>query len=229
MQPDTFLRVLDRLRDAKRLRTAPIFQMKRSRGNDPFPVLIATLLSSRTQDEVTVPAVERLLQVAPTPADLADLDEATIAQLIYPVGFYRTKARHLRQLARILIERYQGVVPDTREALMTLPGVGRKTANLVLSEAFHQPAICVDTHVHRIANRLGVVRTRTPEETERALMTKVPKSRWREINTLLVALGQTICVPRQPRCPECPVRDLCERVGVVSVAEKRPVSARRKT
>ena len=220
MRSDTFLRVLDRLRDAERLRAAPIFRMKHARGNDPFLVLVATLLSSRTQDEVTVPAVERLLRVAPTPAALADLDETTIAQLIYPVGFYRTKARHLRQMARLLIERYGGHVPNTREALMTLPGVGRKTANLVLSEAFQQAAICVDTHVHRIANRLGIVHTRTPEATEQALMNRVPESRWREINTLLVALGQTICLPRQPRCSECPVVDLCERVGVASVVRK---------
>jgi len=188
--------------------------MQVSRSESPFTILVATLLSARTQDTVTVPAVERLLAVAPTPERLAALDEATIARLIYPVGFYRTKARHLKELARVLVERYDGRVPDTLEELTKLPGVGRKTANLVLGEAFGKPAICVDTHVHRISNRLGIVRSKTPLETEMQLMEKAPPAYWADINAYLVALGQTICLPRKPRCPECPVRRWCERVGV---------------
>jgi endonuclease III len=219
METKAFLHVLKTLRRAPVLRRAPIFQMKLSRGHSPFAVLVATLLSARTQDTVTVPAAERLLRAAPTPERLAALDEATIARLIYPVGFYRTKARHLRKLAQVLVERYGGRVPDTLEELTRLPGVGRKTANLVLGEAFGKPAICVDTHVHRISNRLGIVRSRTPLETERQLMEKVPPAHWADINVYLVALGQTVCLPRNPRCPECPVRRWCERVGVAGPTE----------
>ncbi len=216
MRPETFLQVLRTLRRSPVLRQAPIFRMQVSRSESPFAILVATLLSARTQDTVTVPAVERLLKVAPTPDELAALDEDGIARLIYPVGFYRTKARHLKELARVLVERYGGRVPDTLEELTRLPGVGRKTANLVLSEAFGKPAICVDTHVHRVSNRLGIVRSRTPLETEAQLMEKVPPSEWSDINTYLVALGQTVCLPRRPRCPECPVRRWCERVGVTA-------------
>lgn len=214
MHPETFLQVLKTLRRSPVLRQAPIFRMQVSRSESPFTILVATLLSARTQDTVTVPAVERLLAVAPTPERLAALDEATIARLIYPVGFYRTKARHLKELARVLVERYDGRVPDTLEELTKLPGVGRKTANLVLGEAFGKPAICVDTHLHRISNRLGIVRSKTPLETEMQLMEKAPPAYWADINAYLVALGQTICLPRKPRCPECPVRRWCERVGV---------------
>ncbi|MCS7313492.1 MAG: endonuclease III [Acidobacteria bacterium] len=214
METKAFLQVLRTLRRSPVLRQAPIFRMQVSRSESPFTILVATLLSARTQDTVTVPAVERLLAVAPTPERLAALDEDTIARLIYPVGFYRTKARHLKKLARVLIERHGGRVPDTLAELTRLPGVGRKTANLVLGEAFGKPAICVDTHVHRISNRLGIVRSKTPLETERQLMEKVPPAYWSDINFCLVALGQTVCGPRKPRCPVCPVRRWCERVGV---------------
>ena len=180
----------------------------------PFSVLVACIVSLRTKDAVTREASRRLLELAPDPERLAALDEDTIARAIYPAGFYRTKARQLRALAGILVEKHGGAVPRDREALLALPGVGLKTANLVLGLGFGIPAICVDTHVHRISNRLGLVRTRTPEATERALRERLPRDLWIPINDLLVTFGQNRCHPVSPRCTGCPLRDLCERVGV---------------
>ncbi|HWP35781.1 MAG TPA: endonuclease III [Thermodesulfobacteriota bacterium] len=188
---------------------------KIARRRDPFQVLVACLISLRTRDEVTDAAAPRLLAVAPTPERLARLPEARIARLIYPAGFYRTKARTLRAVARTLLARHGGRVPDTLEALLALPGVGRKTANLVLTVGFGKPGICVDTHVHRIVNRLGFVRTRTPEETERVLRARLPRRWWIPINDVLVAFGRTVCGPLSPRCSICPAASLCLRVGVV--------------
>jgi endonuclease-3 len=181
---------------------------------DPFRVLVGCLLSLRTRDEVTAVASRRLFALARTPAELARLRTAKIARTIYPVGFYRTKARTLRQLARVLLERHGGRVPGGFDELLALPGVGRKTANLVVTEAFRRPGICVDTHVHRITNRWGYVDTRTPDRTEEALRGKLPRRHWRGLNTVLVAFGQTICRPLSPRCSSCPVEAGCPRVGV---------------
>jgi len=214
VDPPTFLEVLRILEKRVETWDAPVNQLKRARSRDPFRILVSTILSSRTQDPVTAKASQRLFAVAPTPQALANLAEEEIADLIYPVGFYRTKARHLKRLARVLLEQYKGQVPQTLDDLLRLPGVGRKTANLVLSVAFGIPAICVDTHVHRIVNRLGVVDTWNPEETERALQEKVPKAWWHRINHLLVAFGQTLCLPRRPRCNTCPVIHLCDRRGL---------------
>ncbi len=214
MDVPTFLRVLETLEQQVDRWDAPVNQLKKARSRDPFQILVSTLLSSRTQDPVTAQASRRLFEVAPTPEALAKLSEEAIAQRIYPVGFYRTKARHLKHLAQVLLEQYHGQVPRTFEDLVRLPGVGRKTANLVLSVAFGIPAICVDTHVHRITNRLGLVNTKTPEETEAQLRQKVPQEWWHRINHLLVAFGQTICLPRRPKCLECPVLNLCERRGL---------------
>ena len=172
------------------------------------------MISLRTKDDVTAAASERLLARASTPAELASLSERTIAGLIYPAGFYRTKARHLRQAGRLLAQRHAGRVPDTMEDLLALPGVGRKTANLVRNLGFGLPGICVDTHVHRISNRLGWVRTRTPLETERALEAVLPRRYWIPVNGLLVAFGQHICTPQSPKCSQCPIRVHCARVGV---------------
>ncbi len=206
--------VLDRLEGHPALEHAAVYGLKRTKRT-PFQALVATLLSSRTRDETTIPVVQRLFQHIRTPEDVLRYDEATLASMIYPVGFYRTKARHLRQLAEILLQEYQGNVPDRLEDLLRLPGVGRKTANIVLNEAFGRDTIGVDVHVHRIAHRLGLVRTRTPEETEKALtrLLQDPGDR-RRVNVLLVALGQTLCTPRRPRCSVCPVADLCPREGV---------------
>jgi endonuclease-3 len=142
------------------------------------------------------------------------LSERTIARLIYPAGFYRTKARHLRQAGGLLVERHDGRVPDSMEELLALPGVGRKTANLVRNLGFGLPGICVDTHVHRISNRLGWVRTRNPLETERALEKVLPRRYWIPVNGLLVAFGQRLCTPQSPRCSQCPIRARCARIGV---------------
>ena len=183
---------------------------------DPFRILIACILSLRTQDTTTGPAAARLFAVAPTPAEMLRLPAAQIAKLIYPVGFYRTKARVILGICRDLLERFGGRVPDTIDELLTLNGVGRKTANLVVTMGFSKPGICVDTHVHRISNRLGYVRTKTPEETEMALRARLPRRFWIGYNDLLVSFGQNVCTPISPRCSTCPVRALCRRVGVTS-------------
>ena len=184
------------------------------RRGQPFAVLVSTMISLRTKDEVTAAASARLLERAASPRELGSLSQTAIARLIYPAGFYRTKARHLRQAARLLVQRHGGRVPQGMEDLLALPGVGRKTANLVRNLGFGLPGICVDTHVHRISNRLGWVRTRTPLETERALEAVLPRRWWIPINELLVAHGQRICTPQSPRCSLCPIRRHCRRVGV---------------
>lgn len=201
--------VLNRLEDHPILRNAPVFGLKKTKRT-PFQALVATLLSSRTRDETTLPVVERLFKEIQSPEDVLRYDEDTLARMIYPVGFYRTKARHLRRMADLLLREYGGRVPDRLEDLLRLPGVGRKTANIVLNEAFGQDTIGVDVHVHRIAHRLGLVRSRTPEQTERTLtrLLQDPSDR-RRVNVLLVALGQTLCTPRNPRCDRCPLADLC--------------------
>ena len=183
---------------------------------DPFRVLVACILSLRTQDRTTDAASARLFAVADAPATLLALTPQRIEKLIYPVGFYRTKARVLREISRELLDRFGGRVPDTIDALLTLPGVGRKTANLVVTMGFGKPGICVDTHVHRISNRLGYVRTRTPDETETALRKVLPRPYWIGYNDLLVTFGQNVCTPLSPKCSGCPVRTLCPRVGVTS-------------
>jgi endonuclease III len=181
---------------------------------DPFRVLVACLLSLRTQDTTTGPAAGRLFALADTPRTMLELTPRQIERAIYPVGFYRTKARVILRLCRDLLDRFGGRVPDDLDTLLTLDGVGRKTANLVVTMGFGKPGICVDTHVHRISNRLGYVRTRTPEETEMALRAKLPRPYWIGYNDLLVAFGQNVCTPISPRCSVCPVRERCRRVGV---------------
>jgi endonuclease-3 len=190
---------------------------------DPFQILIATLLSARTQDATTLAASTRLFNVAHTPQTLATLRVKQIERLIYPVSFYRHKAKHVRDASRILVERFGGKVPGTMEELLLLPGVGRKTANLVLILAFKsQHNICVDTHVHRISNRLGWVRTRTPEETEHALYEATDQAWWPYLNQYLVTWGQNVCRPVYPRCPDCVIVQYCPRIGVTHVAKPVP-------
>jgi endonuclease-3 len=193
---------------------APAVTLIADTTGDPFRVLISTILSLRTQDETTAAASNRLFARASTPHDMLRLRAATIAKLIYPVGFYRTKARAILSICRALLDRYGGRVPNDLDELLTLHGVGRKTANLVLTLGFRAPGICVDTHVHRISNRLGYVRTRTPNETEQALRRKLPAAHWIEINDLLVAFGQRLCRPISPHCSRCPIVDYCIRRGV---------------
>jgi endonuclease-3 len=183
-------------------------------GRSAFHLLVSCIISLRTKDEVTHCASRRLFRLADTPAALAALDEEAIAKAIYPAGFFRTKAGQLHRIAEILVKEHGGAVPDDEEALLALPGVGRKTANLVLGLAFGIPAICVDTHVHRISNRLGLVATKTPEATEKALQSVLPEDLWIDINDLLVTFGQNRCHPTSPRCTGCPLDDLCPRIGV---------------
>jgi len=185
-------------------------------AEDPFRILIGTMLSARTQDATTHAASTRLFTVAKTPEAMAALPVRRIEKLIFPVGFYRNKARFVRGIAQELMIRFDGRVPATLDELVTLPGVGRKTANLVMILAFQsRENICVDTHVHRISNRLGWVRTRDPEETERALYKAVEARWWPHINRYMVTWGQNICRPIVPRCADCPVRPDCPQIGVV--------------
>lgn len=202
-------------RAIERLDNPAVEKIAEEQKGDAFQVLVATMLSAQTQDPVTLAASTRLFGRAPTPAAMLGLDVREIEKLIFPVSFYRNKARHVLDTCHQLLDRFNGRVPATMEELLTLPGVGRKTANLVLIVAHGSGAnICVDTHVHRIANRLGWVRTRTPEQTEQALYAVAPRRWWASINLYLVTWGQNVCRPIRPRCRECAVETLCARIGV---------------
>lgn len=180
-----------------------------STNGDPFRVLIATVLSQRTKDEVTAVASTRLFQKYPGPKQLSKANTRTVAKLIYPVGFYKTKAKTIKQIAKIILAKYAGKVPSDMDRLLALPSVGRKTANCVLVYGFNQPAIPVDTHVHRIFNRLGVVSTKAPEETEKELTRIVDRSDWLELNEVFVKFGKTVCKPIGPKCSICPLTNRC--------------------
>ncbi|HEV8242628.1 MAG TPA: endonuclease III [Nitrospirales bacterium] len=182
---------------------------------DPFQILISTVLSLRTKDQTTAEASTRLFRLATTPRSMLAVPRRTIERAIYPVGFYRTKARHIHDICRDLLARYGGQVPDEIDELLTLKGVGRKTANLVVTLGFRKPGICVDIHVHRISNRLGYIRTKSPAQSEEALRRKLPRRHWIVYNDLLVPFGQNLCTPVSPRCSECKLTSYCERVGVV--------------
>lgn len=193
---------------------APIVTQYSREDRDPFKILIGCVLSLRTKDETTEPAAARLFKKAVTPAKMLKLSPREIETLIYPVGFYRNKARQILQISRVLIEKYGSRVPDDLDKLLTLNGVGRKTANLVVTLGFGKPGICVDTHVHRITNRWGYVKTKNPEQTEFALRKKLPPQYWLEINDLLVTFGQNLCRPISPMCSRCKLSSYCDRVGV---------------
>lgn len=192
----------------------PVVGQVAERSRDPFLILISCLLSLRTQDETTARASHRLFALAKTPQAMRRLRANVIERAIYPVGFYRTKARTIRALCEMLVAQWGGLVPDRIDDLLTLPGVGRKTANLVVTVAFRKPGICVDTHVHRISNRWGYVNTRTPNHTETALREKLPRRYWIIFNDLLVPFGQHLCRPISPFCSRCRLRPSCARVGV---------------
>jgi endonuclease-3 len=185
-----------------------------SRDRDPFKVLISCVISLRTKDEVTRKSSMRLFKEGDTPQQLMRLLPAQIEKLIYPAGFYRVKARNIREISTRLIDEYGGRVPDSIDELLKLPGVGRKTANLVVTLGYGKQGICVDTHVHRISNRFGYVVTKTPEKTEFALREKLPAQYWIEYNDLLVTYGQNICTPISPHCSTCRLLACCDRVGV---------------
>lgn len=182
---------------------------------NPYKVLVSCLISLRTKDAVTAAASARLFARAGNPVAMAGLSTDEIASLIYPAGFYRNKSEQILEISRRLISEYDCIVPDNIDALLKFKGVGRKTANLVMTLGFDKQGICVDTHVHRICNRWGYISTRSPEETEMALRVKLPEEYWIAINDLLVAFGQNICHPVSPRCSACRLNDVCDRVGVV--------------
>ncbi|RKX85016.1 MAG: endonuclease III [Spirochaetes bacterium] len=198
---------------AAKVETPTVFDFS-YRDSTPFQILISTIISLRTRDPVTFSSSEKLFQHAPDPQSISKIDTDEISKLIYPAGFYKRKAINIKQISKILLDKYDGEVPRNLEALLELPGVGRKTANLTLGLSYGIPALCVDTHVHRIPNRMGWVKTKTPEKTEFALVKILPKKYWIEINELLVAFGQTICTPVSPKCSQCPFKHDCLRMGV---------------
>lgn len=200
---------------ARTWRPTAVSQVVEEEGRDPFKILISCLLSLRTKDETTHEAARRLFQLAHTPEGMLRLNQEAIEKAIYPVGFYRSKAKTIREICHVLVTNYGGRVPDTIDELLRLKGVGRKTANLVVTMAYGKPGICVDTHVHRITNRWGYVRTKTPDETEMALREKLPKRYWLPLNDLLVTFGQNLCKPVSPLCSRCPVERECPKIGVV--------------
>ena len=192
----------------------PIVTLMAETYESPFRVLISCILSLRTQDATTAKASHRLFAIADSPHSTLNLTAKEIENLIYPVGFYKTKAKNILDICRTLIDQYDGKVPDEIDELLKLKGVGRKTANLVVTLGYEKPGICVDTHVHRISNRWGYVKTKTPEKTEFALRAKLPKQYWIEYNNLLVNFGQHLCRPISPMCSGCPVKKYCRRIGV---------------
>jgi len=211
---DSIHRSLDKWRKNLEEKEPAVTTIAERYSNNPWAVLVSTILSLRTKDEVTLETSKRLLNKAPGPKELSLLSEDQIARLSYPAGFYRTKATSLKKIAAILLEQYNGEVPADMDLLLALPGVGRKTANLVLIEAFNLPGICVDVHVHRITNRCGWLSTKTPEETEMTLREIVPKKYWKGLNALLVLYGQNLCRPISPYCSKCVIKQHCGQVGV---------------
>jgi len=192
----------------------PIVDLIQIKTEDPFKVLVATILSARTKDETTAKAAEKLFTKVQKIEDLENIPLSELDALITPVGFHRVKAKHLKELPKVLKDKFAGRIPAEIDELLELPGVGRKTANLVRAVAFQKPAICVDVHVHRICNRWGYLKTKTPLETEMTLRQKLPLKYWLNFNSYLVAFGQNLCTPRKPKCEKCPIAEFCNQVGV---------------
>ena len=203
-------KIVSLLKDAKQPQSEFVRLMDSFKN--PYLVLIACILSLRTNDKTTYPATLRMLELAKTPKEMKNVSQEELAKAIYPVGFYENKAKQIIELSKTIDEELGGQVPDEIEDLIKFKGVGRKTANLVLSLGFNKPAICVDVHVHRIFNRLGYIKTKTPEETEFALREKLPQKYWIDINTLLVTHGQNVCKPIKPKCSECPIERYCAKI-----------------
>jgi len=214
MNTETLEKVIQILRKEVKQWNVPIITLIAQTKKDPYRVLIGTVLSLRTKDQVTAQACERLFAVADTPEKMVMLSEKDIEKLIYPTGFYITKAKNIKIISQKLLDEFQGRVPDEIDTLLSFPNVGRKTANLVLTEGYNKPAMCVDSHIHIITNRFGYVKTKNPEKTEFALRKKLPLQYWGEYNYLLVAFGQNTCTSVSPKCSQCPVAQYCERKGV---------------
>lgn len=207
-------RVIEILRSEVPKLETPFITFLAVRTRDPFKILISCILSMRTQDRTTAEASGRLYKLAETPRQMVKLSKEEIEKAIYPVGFYRVKVGNILSICKDLIEKYKGKVPDEIDELLKLKGVGRKTANLVVTVGYGKPGICVDTHIYRIPNRWGYIKTKTPEETEKVLRKKLPEEYWIEYNDLLVPFGQVICRPLSPKCSICPIEMHCEKVGV---------------
>ena len=214
MDNKTISKVIPIIKKAVEKLKPPIVTYVANQHTSPFKGLIITVISLRTKDEVTGKAGERLFKLADTPETMSKLSTKQIEKAIYPAGFYKVKASNIKKISEILIKYFNSKVPDDLDTLLTLPNVGRKTANLVLIEGFKKLAMCVDIHVHRISNRIGYVKTKTPEETEFALRDKLPKKYWLEYNWILVAFGQTICKPVSPFCSKCPIEKYCKRINI---------------
>lgn len=211
MLPEELTKIFSILDNHPQLKDAPVEAFSNLMGRTPFMVLSSTILSLRTKDETTGPAAVRLFEKATSPREILTLGASAIEKLIYPVGFYKTKAKSLVKIAQILIDRYEGEVPPDMDTLLSLPGVGRKTANMVLGACFNIPSVCVDIHVHRISNRWGLCQTKSPEETEFFIRENIPETLWLSFNKPMVGLGQTICKPIKPRCGECPIAGYCAK------------------
>ncbi len=209
-----FGEIVQRVRQSVEFHQIPSVSDIANLDRDPFQILISTVISLRTKDEVTAAAARRLFDAAPSPQHMAGLPVERIQELIYPAGFYRNKAANIKKITRIILDEYEGQVPASQDALMKLPGVGLKTANLTLSLGFGLPYICVDIHVHRISNRLGWVHTEKPDDTERELSRVLPQTYWIEINELFVRFGQSICTPVSPWCSRCPLAAACPKIDV---------------
>ena len=216
MTTATLAKILTILKkEIKKWKVPAVGQIAEESVDRPFGTLISCLLSLRTKDAVTEAASRRLFQRASTPKAILELTPEEIEKLIYPAGFYRTKAKNILKICEILLNQYDGRVPDTIDQLLNLPGVGRKTANLVVTVGYDEDGICVDTHVHRISNRWGYIKTKTPDESEFALRKKLPKKYWKTYNDILVTFGQNLCQPVSPWCSRCALSDFCPKIGVI--------------
>ncbi len=199
----------------------PVVDLIEAQTKDPFKILVTTMLSARTKDQITSEVAHRLFEIINKPEDINKFSVKELEKMIYPVGFYRNKARYLKELPKVIKMKFNNTIPQEIGDLIKLPGVGRKTANLVRTIAFKKPAICVDVHVHRISNRFGYIKTKTPFETEMALRSKLPLKHWLMYNSYLVAFGQNHCTPRNPKCSTCPIYNECERVEVKTKYSKK--------
>ncbi|MBL7051869.1 MAG: endonuclease III [Nanoarchaeota archaeon] len=214
MNEKDLIEIIKILRKESKNWDVPVVSLVSETHKDPFSVLISTVISLRTKDEVTLKSFKRLYSKAKTPKEMLKLKESEIEKLIYPAGFYKIKAKNIKKICEILISEYKGKVPNSMEKLLELPNVGRKTANLVISVGFDGDGVCIDTHNHRILNRLGFLKTKNPEETEYEVRKKLDKEYWRELNFLLVGYGQYICRPISPYCSKCEIKKKCKRRGV---------------
>ncbi|MBR33888.1 MAG: endonuclease III [Nitrospinae bacterium] len=215
MKNEDINRIIKILKKSIKQWKVPIVTQVAEDGRDPFKVLISCILSLRTKDDTTAAASSRLFKITDNPAKMLKIKDRTMEKTIYPVGFYRTKTRNIKSICRILVDKYKSRVPDEIDELLKLKGVGRKTANLVVTLGYNKLGICVDTHVHRISNRLGYISTTTPEKTEFALRKRLPQKHWIIYNDLLVTFGQNLCKPISPVCSICPIYNYCDRVGVL--------------